>query len=347
MRTKQSVVILLFTFISAHAFAWGAIGHGVVGEIAEQNLTPKAKDFVRSILGSEPLAVAANWPDHIRSDAKYRAFSPYHFIEIPYKYDSYEEVPLKDRADKNSDVIISRASEVLNSTKYSREQKMIFLRFLVHVVGDVHMPLHVGNGQDMGANLCDVKWKDPLANGFIKDTNLHSVWDDSMIDVIAAEFKSENGVINSKRWFGYKELTDIILKEKYDGVNLSGTPVEWYQESRELHKKVYPDTTATTPDRRKYCKFFDSAIGKVVNGAYDPSQIPTLTKPYVTESLKIIKQRLLQGGHRLAKLINAVSENADNINAPTESEILDGILLTNPKSLVESKTVDFHKGCRH
>src|SRR6185437_16951518 len=150
---EKLVVIALALVLSNLAFAWGDLGHQAVGEIAERNLTPEAKKMVQSILGVEPMAVAATFPDKVRSDPRFKDFTPYHFLEIPDGYD-YENMPASERAEKDAHTIISQVPALLKDPKVSRDRKMTLLRYLIHVVGDVHQPLHVGNARDMGANLC-------------------------------------------------------------------------------------------------------------------------------------------------------------------------------------------------
>src|SRR5687768_4583082 len=80
MRFLISVVFLLDACL---AFAWGDLGHQTVAEIAEKNLTARARQGIVNILGPEALALAAIWPDQVRDDRQYDPFKDYHFVEIP------------------------------------------------------------------------------------------------------------------------------------------------------------------------------------------------------------------------------------------------------------------------
>jgi hypothetical protein len=345
------VVFVVVAFSTPAAWSWGDIGHETTAEIAERQLTPKAKAFVRSILGVEPLAVSATFPDKVRSDHRFDGFAPYHFIEIPPGL-TYLKIPEAARADRDSNVIITEAPVVLKSSTYTREQKMLMLKYLIHVVGDVHQPLHVGNGVDMGANLCDVNWPD--AKGGVEKINLHSVWDDKIISLIGMTFQSAEVAKGLKKpWYGYVELTKIVLdnQQKFadDGKNpvdyatiTASTPTDWYEQSHALHSAVYPDAV-TDPKSRVYCKAVDPQTHKVINGAYDASKIPTLTADYIAKSILLTELQLLRGGYRLASMLNAIAETQTVDTSQTDEGILASVMFTSqqigrqPQSLHKKK----------
>lgn len=178
---------IIFVFMySVSAYPWGDLGHSTVGYIADYKLSKRARNLVYQILGPEPLAVAAVFPDHVRSDNRYNGFVLYHYIEIKLGK-RYADLKVADRADKDADTIISEVPEMLMDKKLSREQKMILLRYFIHIVGDVHQPLHVGNGLDRGGNLCDIKWVNPMT-GKTETDNLHSFWDDKIMTYMEEDF---------------------------------------------------------------------------------------------------------------------------------------------------------------
>src|SRR5690606_5825151 len=154
---------------SSSVWAWGDLGHETTGEIAEQIIAKdaKTKNAVQAILGVEPLAKAAIFPDHVRDDGRFNDFAPYHYVTIFRDSQTYTE--------KNALTILKKYPDILTNRKYPREAKMIALRYLVHVVGDIHQPLHVGNEFDLGGNACQVKWQPSDDNGAVR-VNLHSAW---------------------------------------------------------------------------------------------------------------------------------------------------------------------------
>lgn len=316
--------------------AWGEIGHGAVGYIAESKLTPEARHLVHKILGVEPLAVSSFWPDQVRSDDRFKELSAYHYVDFPEGSD-FNKMPNHFRASKSAHVFIDQVPDILISSKYSRNQKLILLRYLAHVVGDIHMPLHVGNGIDMGANLCQVKWKDPFTS-LERLTNLHTVWDEDIIQVEAAEFQ-KTAFPGQKRFFGYKEFAGIILAGEgnptYEEAN-STTKEQWYAESRNLHNVVYPDLVPVkSPMERVYCKMVDPKTRKVVDGNFDATKVSLLSDAYVKKALPLVKRQVILGGYRLAGILNAaaIKGRVTPLKDVTQKKLIESILLKDPKAI--------------
>lgn len=159
-------------FFSQEVFAWGATGHRVVGQIASQHLSSKAKKKIKALLGQESLAMAGPWMDDIRSDSTFDYMTDWHWVTVETGQ-SYEQ----SKKNPNGDVIMTleRVIAELKIHKLDKDQEIMYLKILVHLVGDIHQPLHVGCCDDQGGNKVKVKW-------FGRDTNLHSVWDSYMID---------------------------------------------------------------------------------------------------------------------------------------------------------------------
>jgi len=345
-------LLFLYIFIqSPFAWSWGDLGHSAVGEIAERNLTEKGKALVKSILGVEPLAVAATWPDHVRDDKRFKEFAPYHFWDMK-EGESAIQKSNSERGPKDAHTIVSQAHDLLIGSKLNRAQKMIFLRYFIHILGDVHQPLHLGNPLDMGGNTCKVKvkinenleedadLKDEVNNQNkpnaedktkCKDTeitvNLHSFWDSKIIDLI----KQKEAL---KEFFSYNSLIKIIQKDVKLTLNdISGTPLEWYEETRKLIPSTYPDKEPTAAENHLYCRIIDLKTKKSVNGKFDESKIPLLDDQYITTAMTIVKKQLLLGGLRLAYLLNKIAEDFQEVEKFDEFEVLKGVLIKNENLL--------------
>jgi hypothetical protein len=174
MKKATLLLIIGFSslFLSSTSFFWGQIGHRTVGHIAEAHLTKKAKKQIQRVLGDQTLAEVSTWMDEVRSDEAYNYANTWHYCTIPDGM-TYAEAPKQE----GGDVVwaIEKIIESLKSNELSDEEEEIQLKFLVHLVGDIHQPLHVGNGTDRGGNDQKVTW-------FGSKTNLHSIWDSRMID---------------------------------------------------------------------------------------------------------------------------------------------------------------------
>lgn len=174
MKKSHLILVVLSVFLlsgSAPVF-WGQIGHRTIGHIADGMLTKKAQKQVKRILGHETLAEVSTWMDEMRSDPSFRYANTWHYCTIPDGM-TYETAPKQG----GGDVVwaIERIINKLKSGNLTPEEEATDLKFLVHLVGDIHQPLHVGNGEDRGGNDVKVQW-------FSTNTNLHSVWDSRMID---------------------------------------------------------------------------------------------------------------------------------------------------------------------
>lgn len=162
----------LFICMPLMAGAWGQTGHRAIGWVAENHLTSKAKKKLNDLLEGASLAMVGTWMDEVRSDKKYNYMSDWHWVTIP-DGKTYAET------EKNShgDIVetIDRIMKELTSGRLSHDEEKERIKILVHLVGDIHQPLHVGTGKDKGGNDTKVKW-------FGNVSNLHRVWDSEMID---------------------------------------------------------------------------------------------------------------------------------------------------------------------
>jgi hypothetical protein len=169
---KRIVLSLFGCLLLLDSFGWGATGHRATGLIAQQHLNAKAKKRIQQILGQESLAMVSTWMDEIRSDSTYNYTTDWHWTTIPDggKYEDVEGNP-----DGKVVMMIEKFVKELKSGKLTPKQQAEYVKMLIHMVGDLHQPLHVGRPGDRGGNDVKVKW----AGG---DSNLHRVWDSDMID---------------------------------------------------------------------------------------------------------------------------------------------------------------------
>lgn len=210
---------LLFLIPSANHHKterWGKTGHRVIGEIAAHYLTPKARKAVKRVLGPTSLAIASTWMDRIKSDPKWDYTHDWHWVTIP-DGKTYAET----KKNPNGDVIstLRKIISDLKSGNLSLEEQRIKVKMLIHLVGDIHQPLHVGNGKDMGGNKFEVEW-------FYKDSNLHRVWDSEMIDDTKLSYTELADAVNHPTKKQIKEWQDSSI-------------LDWAQESKSLRNQVY------------------------------------------------------------------------------------------------------------
>lgn len=169
---KGYLLILILLVVFSESFGWGVTGHRATGLIAERYLTKKASSKIKQILNGESLAMVSTWMDEILSDTAYKYTTDWHWTTIP-DGGRYEDV--EGNPDGKVIMMIEKITAELKSGKLSAKQEQDYLKMLVHMVGDMHQPLHVGRPGDRGGNEVKVKW-------FRNDSNLHRVWDSEMID---------------------------------------------------------------------------------------------------------------------------------------------------------------------
>ncbi|MEO9872420.1 S1/P1 nuclease [Ekhidna sp.] len=213
---KKYSIIIISLVIAVKSFGWGATGHRIVGLIAERHLTKKAKKNIAFVLGNETLAEVSNYMDFIKSDATYKHMSPWHYATIQ-DGKSYEESGTPDEGDII--VTIQRLMAELESKTFTDEDEAFALKCLIHLIGDIHQPLHVGNGEDRGGN--DIKLE-----YFWQNSNLHRVWDSEMID---------------GQKYSYTEYADWIDHPSSNQLSLwsSLEVLDWANESKSYRNQCY------------------------------------------------------------------------------------------------------------
>ncbi len=216
------LAFILALTVPGQAWAWGKTGHRITGAIAEDYLSDEARARIRAILGVEDLAEASNWPDWMRSDPSefwQRTANPWHYVTVP-EGKTYEDVGPPRQGDAFT--ALNRFSLTILDPDASVEDKQRALRFAVHIIGDLHQPLHVGNGEDRGGN--DVK-----VTFFGEETNLHRLWDENMLDRQLLSYTEYS------EWLRRKITTDQAREW------LTPDPLVWIGESAAIRDTIYPD----------------------------------------------------------------------------------------------------------
>ena len=217
-------VLVLCALQSPLASAWGQIGHRVTGKIAEPYLSEQARAAIAEILPNESLAEASTYADEMRSNPDsfwQKVAGPYHYVTVP-SGKAYAEVGAPREGD--SVTALARFKKTLLDPNSTQAQKQLALRFTIHLVGDLHQPLHAGNGTDRGGNDLKLQF-------FYENTNLHRIWDSQMID------RRQLSYTEWSDWLGQK-----ISAEQAKAWSVTD-PEVWIAESAEIRDTIYPDGT--------------------------------------------------------------------------------------------------------
>ena len=222
-KLKKVLIIVALFYTPLQSMAWGTEGHRVAGQIADSYLTPKARAAIKAILGNENIAITSNWADFIKSDPAYNYLYNWHFVDLDKAY-SYPELQTYLNQDTSVDAYtkLNFLVKELKKKDLSKTNKLLYLRMLIHIVEDVHQPLHVGHREDKGGNDIKVTW-------FSNQTNLHSVWDSQLIDFQQLSYTEYTANINH---------TTIAERAEWQKAPIS----QWIFESNQIAEKLYAET---------------------------------------------------------------------------------------------------------
>ena len=277
------MLLLAIAFISTNALAWGPTGHRTVGEIAEGKLKSSTLKKVKKILKGKSLAQVSTWADEIRSEPEtYKHTFRWHYTDFPKGMEKHNET-------NSSGQLVTSINEqikTLKNKKSTDDEKEFALKFLVHLVGDLHMPLHVGNGKDRGGNWCHVTFHD-------KEMNLHHLWDEGLIDFTKLSFLEMSRFV--QEGVSEKELNDYR----------KGSLSDWANETKEIRDTVYPPEVKTSKKNKKkkdngllsYCDRDEDNV--------KDSMKPELGYEYSYKFVPVLEKQLLKGGVRLAEILNS------------------------------------------
>lgn len=320
MRKWQAAV--LSWGVAFPCFGWGDLGHSVVGEVAYRLLKPAVRRQLDQLLapGGLGLPEAATWPDHMRSDADFRntAIASWHFVELDAKTGKPQNPVNALWAIDLSEKILSGAEPAYTVPRRDPKlgkavviDRLKAVYFLAHLIGDIHQPLHVGNGHDHGANDCLVKWFGDARRdeGF---WNLHVVWDEGILE------KLQLGRVDI--------ANDLLKRPNREEYVAKTTPQEWAEESASIRNSIYPQLDpkekvdelaqpyCNNPDYKRLPGKYAGAGGidhtipideltATATKIFADKRIPRLSYDYKSEHVETAKRQLLKGGVRLALVL--------------------------------------------
>ncbi len=232
LKIKATICFIIFSMMFQPLQAnvkWGKTGHRIVGEIADQYLTNRTKRKIAKLLNHQSLALVSTYGDEIKSDARYAEFYSWHFVNMPFDQ-TYQESVKNVKGDLVTG--IAYCKKIITDPKATDDDKVFYLKMLIHLIGDMHQPLHVGLEADKGGNDIKVQWQ-------FKDTNLHSVWDSKMIDDYGMSYTE---LANNVKYLNKKEVKALQ----------NGTIEDWVNDSQQVAKVIYASVNAGDNLRNEY-----------------------------------------------------------------------------------------------
>ena len=205
-------------FATTSALAWGTEGHEVVALVAERLLTPEAAKRVGAILALEPgatLASVSNWADQTRT----RSTAPWHYVNLARDSDC---IYVMQRDCPNGTCVVGAVTaQVRRLISSTGQDQLEALKYVVHLIGDLHQPLHTGYAEDRGGNTYQLQ-------AFGRGTNLHAVWDTDLVRALDPSSSS---------------LAATLIARSAGTALTSFAPDQWATESCRIVSRAgfYPD----------------------------------------------------------------------------------------------------------
>jgi hypothetical protein len=284
--------------------AWGPVAHAVIGELVEDVLLkhdtglrtlltrfqhPTQHQQVRqALLGIEPpapgqaLRLLANWPDEQRGEAGMLPFDRQrHYINLPHraKYNRWQHCP--DGVCSLETLLHQRT--ILGDRQAPLPQRAVALAWVVHLVGDMHQPLHAGKEEDRGGNLTCTAWLGEASRLIDIDgqkkcsgENLHTVWDGKILEAITGVAHPDNIAALSR---GFARLLPPI--QDAEPALLARTEAEW----RTVVERWHSETQALI----------------LQTGLYPSDN--NIDERYVQQHYRTIRRQVLRAAVRLAALL--------------------------------------------
>ena len=238
---KRFLIAIVALCTTLSSFGWGQKGHDVVAYIAECNLTPEVYQKVVKKLGNHSLVYFANWLDNASYSDQYRYTKSWHYANVDEGF-TYDTMTKNEKGDVVT-AIESLIAE-LKSGKLSAEQENVRLRMLIHLVGDIHCPMHAGHLSDRGGNEVNVKF-------FNRDTKLHKVWDSELVEA-AHKWSYTEWEQQLNRYCTAEEKARLA----------QGKAKDWLDQSHAIATEIYK----ATPDKSRisydYIAYYTPVVEK-------------------------------------------------------------------------------------
>ena len=305
-------------FAVSPVFAWGCKGHQTVALIAERHLTPEARQLLETLLKENPidpqlkrycgpfpsslLADSSTWPDDVRGTLKN---GPWHYIDIPR---GATRAPLATFCGEAGCVTQAIAEQlaILKDPKADPHKRADAARYVIHFVGDLHMPLHASTNNDEGGNCVPVRFfrRNPREHNHSFSPNLHSVWDTAILE------RAMEGAEPNE----YAEFLDQSFSPQAGAWIAAGIHVEdWAWESHDLaesavYGNLVPTDPIETPVTVHSCADDDNVGERMFNQHFFVGAI------YQDAAAPVVEKRIAQAGVRLAMILNEALSQAQNPN---------------------------------
>jgi hypothetical protein len=214
------IAVVLLGCWDRSAFAWGHLAHRASAKLTESRLSPAARAAVRDLLDpGESLADASTWADE--NSREIPGSAAWHYVNVHISSPHYTSRDCRPQGCVVSKIAEFRA--ILADRNAPKSRRRTALRFFVHLVEDLHQPMHVADRNDRGGNSLQLQY------GRFGTTNLHQVWDSGLL---RSRYRNEDDL--------WHHMADLVTEEAArDWVK--GRTEDWADESLELGRRAYQD----------------------------------------------------------------------------------------------------------
>lgn len=221
---KRILSSLLCLLTLQGALAWGQKGHDAVAYIAECHLTPRAARQIDRVLDGHSLVYYANWLDNASHTPAYAYTKTWHYLNVD---EGHTLASMPKNPDGDVLKAVTELTARLKAGGLSHEEENVALRMLIHLVGDMHCPMHAGRLSDLGGNRRPVRM-------FGKERNLHGVWDSDIPEA-------------AHRW-SYTEWQREVDRADRKTIECiqAGDPADWMAETLAICRRIYDATPEGT-----------------------------------------------------------------------------------------------------
>jgi nuclease S1 len=310
---------LFATFcVASPVFAWGCKGHQTVALIAEKHLAPEVRQLLETLLKENPidpqlkrycgpfpgsaLADSSTWPDDVRNTLKN---GPCHYIDIPR---GASRGPLASFCGDAGCVTqaITEQLAILKDLQADSHKRADAARYVIHFVGDLHMPLHATTNNDEGGNCVPVRFfrRNPREHNHSYIPNLHAVWDTAILE------RDMEGADPNE----YAEFLDQSFSPQAEAWMRAAVHVDdWAWESHDLAESVaygnlVPNDPIEPPVPVHSCTDDNNVGERMFNLHFSVGAI------YQDAAAPVVEKRIAQAGIRLAMILNEALKPAQSPN---------------------------------
>lgn len=251
----RELLIVVGMTVSIGAYPWGQKGHDTIAYIAECHMSDKAKAIAEELLDGKSIVYYANWLDNASHTPDYEYTRTWHYKNID-EDETFDSAAINEKGDIVT--ALDQQIPLLGDTTQTKEVRALALKMVVHLIGDMHQPMHLGHASDLGGNRWETRY-------FKHPTNLHSVWDNKLVEAAHKWSYTE-----------WRQQIDRASSEEEKNILCLTKPREWAEETYLTAREVYDKTPRDT----------------------------NIEYTYIAQWTPVIEQQFLKAGLRLSRVLN-------------------------------------------